>query len=300
MAAADCQRCAQLVIPHTSVSSSHGEILRLPCSAALDDRCRTAQDNSSPMRQRLNDQRSLPNHRNGETSRGSDMNLSPRGKDFRVTPSLRSGISVVRPPSAIGGDNPAGVALNQAGPNDEQTLGSATILAFCETAFIIDDPFQAGRRSYQFRYFSAQAEIPSCAPAAIAMAVAFRGRLGPVPIVSANNSGQIKVDVRTADGLTAAAQTSAAAYQSVRDDPATGAGAAAYGANLRDIGVPQAPCALTVRQGHDMGQPGGARVIVPAAGPIAVAGTAVPLGEPTDLAGEGTTHSYPRPEAAAR
>ncbi len=61
----------------------------------------------------------------------------------------------------------------------------------------------------------------------------------------------------------------------VVEDPATGAAAAALGGFLRDAGLIEAPTALTVRQGEDMGRPSLIRVGIPAVGGIVVTGTAV-------------------------
>lgn len=65
----------------------------------------------------------------------------------------------------------------------------------------------------------------------------------------------------------------------VVEDPATGAAAAAFGGYLREHGLVEPPCTVTVWQGHDMGRPSTITVSIPAiqgAG-IAVTGTAVEL-----------------------
>lgn len=61
------------------------------------------------------------------------------------------------------------------------------------------------------------------------------------------------------------------------EDPATGAGAAAYAAYLRDTGLLAAPATLTIRQGDDMGRPSVLTVDIPATGGVRVSGEAVPL-----------------------
>jgi len=63
----------------------------------------------------------------------------------------------------------------------------------------------------------------------------------------------------------------------VREDPATGAAAAALGGYLRELGLVGPPVTVTVRQGDDMGRPGVLTVAIPAdpAAGIAVSGTAV-------------------------
>jgi PhzF family phenazine biosynthesis protein len=65
----------------------------------------------------------------------------------------------------------------------------------------------------------------------------------------------------------------------VREDPATGAAAAAFGGYLRELGLVDPPVTVTVRQGDDMGRPGVLTVDIPAdrAAGIAVTGTAVPI-----------------------
>ncbi len=68
----------------------------------------------------------------------------------------------------------------------------------------------------------------------------------------------------------------------VREDPATGAAAAALGGYLRELGLVEPPSTITVRQGDDMGRPGMLTVGIPAdpASGIAVSGSAVRLPDP--------------------
>ena len=66
-------------------------------------------------------------------------------------------------------------------------------------------------------------------------------------------------------------------YGGVIEDPATGAGAAAYAAYLRDTGRLVAPATVTIRQGEDMGRPSTLTVDIPASGPVRVTGQAVVL-----------------------
>lgn len=63
----------------------------------------------------------------------------------------------------------------------------------------------------------------------------------------------------------------------VREDPATGAAAAAFGGYLRELALVETPATVTVHQGHDMGRPGLLTVGIPAAdgSGIEVTGTAV-------------------------
>lgn len=64
-----------------------------------------------------------------------------------------------------------------------------------------------------------------------------------------------------------------------REDPATGAAAAAFGGYLRELGLVTPPATVTVHQGRDMGRPSVLTVGIPA-GPrtgIAVTGAAVAL-----------------------
>ena len=68
----------------------------------------------------------------------------------------------------------------------------------------------------------------------------------------------------------------------VREDPATGAAAAAVGGYLRELGQVRRPDTITVHQGDDLGRPGVLTVGIPAdpdAG-IAVSGAAVRLADP--------------------
>lgn len=64
-------------------------------------------------------------------------------------------------------------------------------------------------------------------------------------------------------------------YGGVVEDPATGAGAAAYACYLRSLGVLRGPTQLQIRQGEDMGQPCLLHVSIDADGPAVVTGTAV-------------------------
>lgn len=69
----------------------------------------------------------------------------------------------------------------------------------------------------------------------------------------------------------------------VVEDPATGAAAAALGGYLREIGLVDPPCTVTVRQGDDMGRPSVLTVTIssePGSG-IAVSGTAVEIVQST-------------------
>lgn len=64
----------------------------------------------------------------------------------------------------------------------------------------------------------------------------------------------------------------------VVEDPATGAGAAAFGAYLREYGLVVAPATITILQGEEIGRPSRLRVeIVPDEVGIRVSGTAVPI-----------------------
>jgi PhzF family phenazine biosynthesis protein len=63
----------------------------------------------------------------------------------------------------------------------------------------------------------------------------------------------------------------------VVEDPATGAAAAALGGYLREAGLIAVPATISIRQGEAMGRPSRLAVEIPAAGGIAVRGTAVPI-----------------------
>lgn len=64
-------------------------------------------------------------------------------------------------------------------------------------------------------------------------------------------------------------------YGGVVEDPATGAGAAAYACYLRSLGVLRGPTQLQILQGEDLGQPCLLHVSIDATGPAVVTGTAV-------------------------
>ena len=63
----------------------------------------------------------------------------------------------------------------------------------------------------------------------------------------------------------------------VKEDPATGAAAAALGGYLRDAGLLPAPAALTIYQGYAMGRPSQIRVDIPREGGVVVSGAAVAM-----------------------
>ncbi len=65
----------------------------------------------------------------------------------------------------------------------------------------------------------------------------------------------------------------------VREDPATGAAAAAFGGYVRELGLVELPARLTIHQGVDMGRPGLLTVEIPLepGTGIAVTGAAVPI-----------------------
>jgi predicted PhzF superfamily epimerase YddE/YHI9 len=66
-------------------------------------------------------------------------------------------------------------------------------------------------------------------------------------------------------------------YGGIVEDPATGAGAAAYACYLRSLGVLRGPMQLQILPGEDMGQPCLLRVSMEATGPAVVMGTAIPV-----------------------
>lgn len=65
----------------------------------------------------------------------------------------------------------------------------------------------------------------------------------------------------------------------VREDPATGAAAAAFGGYLRELGLVDVPATVTIHQGDDLGRPGVITVGIPRdpGSGIEVSGTAVPI-----------------------
>lgn len=65
---------------------------------------------------------------------------------------------------------------------------------------------------------------------------------------------------------------------SISEDPATGAGAAATGAYLRDTGAVTPPARVRIEQGAHVGRPGLLEVDIPPSGGITVSGAAVRIG----------------------
>jgi PhzF family phenazine biosynthesis protein len=98
------------------------------------------------------------------------------------------------------GGNPAGVVLDARDMSPARMLALAAEIGYSETAFLTP---RAGRREYDVRYFSAEAEVPFCGHATIATAVALAERegigdsvfhiaAGPVPVsTSRDGAGAI-------------------------------------------------------------------------------------------------------------
>jgi PhzF family phenazine biosynthesis protein len=63
----------------------------------------------------------------------------------------------------------------------------------------------------------------------------------------------------------------------VVEDPATGAAAAAFGADLRELRLVAPPGTVTIHQGHDMGRPSLLMVDIGEEGGIRVTGQAVAM-----------------------
>jgi len=63
----------------------------------------------------------------------------------------------------------------------------------------------------------------------------------------------------------------------IKEDPATGAAAAALGGYLRNAKLIEVPATILIRQGETMGRPSRLTVEIPATGGIIVKGTAVPI-----------------------
>jgi len=63
----------------------------------------------------------------------------------------------------------------------------------------------------------------------------------------------------------------------VKEDPATGAAAAALGGYLREAKLIAVPTTILIRQGEAMGRPSRLTVEIPASGGIVVKGTAIPI-----------------------
>jgi PhzF family phenazine biosynthesis protein len=66
----------------------------------------------------------------------------------------------------------------------------------------------------------------------------------------------------------------------VREDPATGAAAAAFGGYLRELGLVPVPSRVVVRQGEDLGRSSELLVDISAARTVDVTGRALPISSP--------------------
>jgi PhzF family phenazine biosynthesis protein len=117
------------------------------------------------------------------------------------------------------GGNPAGVVLDARHLSDEQMLAIAGEVGYSETAFLSPRPAAGAGRSYDVKYFSAEAEVPFCGHATVAAAVALADREGPGDVVFTTRSGDVPVHTqRESDGSVMATLTSVA--PAVHDIPA--------------------------------------------------------------------------------
>jgi PhzF family phenazine biosynthesis protein len=97
------------------------------------------------------------------------------------------------------GGNPAGVVLDARGLSDEQMLSIAAEVGYSETAFLCPRADSDGRRSYEVKYFSAEAQVSFCGHATVAAAIALADRQGPGDVIFDIGSGE--VPVHTSAGL---------------------------------------------------------------------------------------------------
>jgi PhzF family phenazine biosynthesis protein len=112
--------------------------------------------------------------------------------------------------SAEGG-NPAGVVLDARGLSDERMLAIAADVGYSETAFLSPRGPADGRRVYDVKYFSPEAEVPFCGHATVAAAVALADREGPGDVIFTIGSGDVPVRTRAEpDGFVTATLTSVA------------------------------------------------------------------------------------------
>jgi PhzF family phenazine biosynthesis protein len=113
-------------------------------------------------------------------------------------------------PSPEGG-NPAGVVLDATGLDEPAMLAIAAELGYSETAFLW--PRGGDGRSYDMKYYSAEAEVPFCGHATVATAVALAERDGPGDFLFQIGAGPVPVRTSVdADGRITATLTSVAPH----------------------------------------------------------------------------------------
>jgi PhzF family phenazine biosynthesis protein len=98
------------------------------------------------------------------------------------------------------GGNPAGVAIGEVHPSEEEMQGIATEVGFSETAFAM--PRDGG---WRVRYFSPASEVPFCGHATIALGAALAARAGDGVFALQLNDAAITVEGRREGELYAAA-----------------------------------------------------------------------------------------------
>ena len=107
------------------------------------------------------------------------------------------------------GGNPAGVVLDARALSDERMLAIAGEVGYSETAFLNPRPTADGRRGYDVKYFSSEAEVPFCGHATVATVAALAEREGPGDVVFSIRSGDVPVRTRLeSDGSVTATLTS--------------------------------------------------------------------------------------------
>jgi PhzF family phenazine biosynthesis protein len=90
------------------------------------------------------------------------------------------------------GGNPAGVVLDAQELTDHEMLAIAKRVGYSETAFLTGREDE--QRTYDVRYFSAEAEVPFCGHATVAAAVALAERDGPGALVFHIGAGPVPVN----------------------------------------------------------------------------------------------------------
>jgi PhzF family phenazine biosynthesis protein len=96
------------------------------------------------------------------------------------------------------GGNPAGVVLDACGLDAHAMQAIAAEVGYSETAFLT--PAGDDGRTFNIRYFAPSIEVPFCGHATIATAVALGERLGEGHFLLHAESGDVPVEVDSAEG----------------------------------------------------------------------------------------------------
>jgi len=109
------------------------------------------------------------------------------------------------------GGNPAGVVLDATGLDDAAMLAIAAEVGYSETAFLWARA--EANRTYDLKFFSAEAEVPFCGHATVAAAVALAGRDGDGDLLFHIGAGPVPVRTGVDDhGRATATLTSVAPH----------------------------------------------------------------------------------------